>query len=170
MSDVKNIHYEDYYDIVLRNISKGAFLTVATENSLNTMTIGWGSLGYLWGKPIFMVMIRKSRYTYQLIESSNEFTVSLPEESQLKKELIFCGRNSGRDINKFEKCNLTPVTGQLIKTPVIGEGKLHFECKVVYKQDMTEINLNPEYKRKWYSDEDYHCIYYGEILTAYQNK
>jgi len=79
--------FEDYYDIVLKNISKGAFLTVASDERINTMTIGWGSLGHLWGKPIFMIMVRKSRYTYQLIEKSNEFTVTLPEDNDLKKEL-----------------------------------------------------------------------------------
>jgi flavin reductase (DIM6/NTAB) family NADH-FMN oxidoreductase RutF len=162
--------FEDYYDIVLKNISKGAFLTVASDERINTMTIGWGSLGHLWGKPIFMIMVRKSRYTYQLIEKSNEFTVTLPEDNDLKKELIYCGRNSGRDINKFEVCGLTPVKGRLVKTPIIGEGKIHFECQVVYKQEMDPVNLNLEYMNKWYPDEDYHCIYYGEVLSVYQTK
>jgi len=166
---VKN-NFEEYYDLMLKNIRNGAFLTVADEERLNTMTIGWASIGHLWGKPIFTVMVRKSRFSYQLIERSNEFTVSLPAEGQLKKELIYCGRNSGRDVNKFEECGLTPVEGRVIKTPVIGEAMLHFECSVVYKQEMDKINLDPVYKDRWYSDDDYHTIYYGEILSVYLNR
>lgn len=39
--------FEDYYDIVLKISVKG-FLTVASDERINTMTIGWGSLGHLW--------------------------------------------------------------------------------------------------------------------------
>ena len=165
-----NNNFEGYYDLLLKNISRGAFLTVANEDRINTMTIGWGSLGHLWGKPILMVMVRKSRFTYQLIEKSNEFTVSLPGENQLKKELSDCGRNSGREVNKFEVCGLTPLEGKTIKTPIIGEALLHFECKVVYKQEMDSRELNNKYMDRWYSDDDYHTMYYGEILTAYMKK
>ena len=76
-----------------------------------------------------MVPVRKSRYTHGLIEKSGEFTVSVPLNKDLKDALMFCGTKSGRDYDKFKECNLTPIPGKEIDTPVIGECQLHYECK-----------------------------------------
>ncbi len=46
---------------------RGAFLTSKTTDELNTMTISWGNVGYVWGKPIFTVFVRKSRHTHHII-------------------------------------------------------------------------------------------------------
>ena len=37
-----------------------ALLTVGGETP-NTMTIGWGFIGYSWNKPVFCVVVRKQR-------------------------------------------------------------------------------------------------------------
>lgn len=163
------VNYKDYVNVILKNIAKGAFLTVLNGNKLNTMTIGWGSFGIIWGKPTLILMVRKSRYTYQLIENSGQFTVSFPGENELKKELVFCGTNSGRKFDKFKECQLTPVKGSKIETPIVGEGKLHFECKTIYKQEMQENNLDKNLNNRWYPDKDYHTFYYAEILGTYIN-
>lgn len=133
------------------------------------MTIGWGSVGIIWGKPIFMVMVRKSRYTYNLIDNNNQFTVSFPAKNQLKKELMFCGSNSGKNVDKFKKCNLTPIKGKKVETPIIAEANLHFECNISYKQEMTDSNLVENLNDNWYPDKDYHTLYYAEIIACYVN-
>ena len=53
----------------------GAFLTVQGPERPNAMTIGWGSLGFAWGKPILTVMVRESRFTYPLLEQSGEMCI-----------------------------------------------------------------------------------------------
>lgn len=40
-----------------------ALLTAGTADDFNTMTISWGMLGTLWGKPAATVYVRESRYT-----------------------------------------------------------------------------------------------------------
>jgi len=164
---VKDIKNNDLNSVALKLIPKGAFLTVTDGKRLNTMTIGWASFGFIWGKPIIMVMVRKSRYTYELMEKSKEFTVSFPGEKQLKNELNFCGTKSGREHNKFTECQLTQVPGRKLKTPIIGEAELHYECKIVYKQEMKNIGLTLDLDKAWYSDNDYHTLYFGEILSSY---
>ena len=57
---------------------QGAFLTAKVDDKVNTMTISWGSVGFMWGKPVFMALIRPQRYTNEFIEKSNSFTVSIP--------------------------------------------------------------------------------------------
>jgi flavin reductase (DIM6/NTAB) family NADH-FMN oxidoreductase RutF len=131
------------------------------------MTISWGNIGFEWNKPIFTVLVRKSRYTYGLIEKSNEFTVSIPLSNNLKKELLYCGTKSGRDVDKFQQCNLKLEDGKSVGTPIIADCDIHYECKVVYKQAMNPELLDESIKKSSYRDGDYHTIYYGEIVNCY---
>ncbi|OGI05140.1 MAG: flavin reductase [Candidatus Melainabacteria bacterium GWF2_32_7] len=166
---MKEIQFNQLSKEMLDQLMKGAFLTVKDNNgNLNTMTIAWGSLGYMWRRPIFMVMVRYSRYTHKLIENTNEFTVSFPLSDQLKKELGVCGTKSGREINKFEVCNLTPEKAQKISTPIIGECDLHLECKIVYKHPLnSQFIMSGEIEEIYGAEKDYHVLYYGEILACY---
>lgn len=164
---MKDIENNDLNNVALKLIPKGAFLTVFNGKILNTMTIGWASFGFIWSKPIIMVMVRRSRYTYELIENSGEFTISFPGENKLKNELGFCGTKSGSKHDKFMECQLTPVSGRKVNTPIIGEAEMHYECKIVYKQEMDNKGLTMDLDEDWYSDNDYHTLYFGEILSSY---
>ncbi|MGH4119744.1 flavin reductase family protein [Clostridium sp.] len=147
--------------------TQGAFLTVKSGEKINTMTISWGNVGYEWNRPIFTVLVRKSRYTHDLIENSDDFTVSIPLSKDLKNALAVCGSKSGRDIDKFKECKLTPEDSRNVDTPIIGECELHYECKIVYKQDMNPKLLSKDVAESSYADGDYHTLYYGEIVATY---
>ncbi|MGK0468055.1 flavin reductase family protein [Clostridium sp.] len=147
--------------------TQGAFLTVKSGDKINTMTISWGSVGYEWNRPIFTVLVRKSRYTHDLIENSDDFTVSIPLSKDLKNELAVCGSKSGRDIDKFKECNLTLDDSKNVDTPIIGECELHYECEIVYKQDMNPQFMSKDMAESSYKDGNYHTVYYGEIVATY---
>ena len=152
---------------VLEGIQKGAFLTVKNQDKINTMTIGWGSIGYIWSKHIFTAFVRYSRYTHEIIENSKDFTVSIPLDNSLNKELGFCGTKSGRDTDKIKDANLSLREGEAVESPIIDNCKLHIECKIVYKQGMDKENLSEEIKNNSYPNDDYHVMYFGEILKVY---
>lgn len=161
------VKYNEQAAKVIEVMSKGAFLTTAHGGKVNTMTIGWGSLGFAWGKPIFTVMVRPSRHTFQLIEASGEFTVSLPLKEGMQQALGICGSKSGRDIDKFSAAGLTAQPGKQIATPVIAGCGLHYECKIIYKQPMNPELLAPATATQCYSSGDYHTLYFGEIVATY---
>ncbi len=164
---IQKVKFNEYSKEALEQIIKGAFLTVKDGEKVNTMTIGWGNIGIVWNKPIFMVAVRYSRYTYNLLEGSKEFTVSIPINKELKKELAYCGKYSGRDVDKFKECNLTMIEGQKVSAPIIGECELHYECKVAYQQAMEPATLAKDIKEKFYTNNDYHVLYFGEIVDSY---
>ena len=128
-------------ETILKVLAKGAFLTTAAGGRHNTMTIGWGALGNIWGKPVFTVMVRHSRYTHELIEAHNEFTVSFPLTAAFSKALGLCGSKSGRDMDKFAAAEITPAEGQTVKVPVIKGAGLHLECRIVEKREMAPENF-----------------------------
>lgn len=160
--------YSEYAVEVLNQLCKGAFFNTSCDGEDNTMTIAWGNIGFMWGKPVFTAMVRYSRHSYKLVESSKEFTVSFPLNGQLKEVLGVCGKESGRDGDKFEKCNLTKVAGVHVKSPMIEECDLHLECKVVYQQGMDAKTLQQDIIDAKYANGNYHELYYGEIVGIYE--
>ena len=57
----------------MQQIKNGAFLTVKAGEDLNTMTIGWATMGFVWRKPIFMIAVRDSRHTFGIIPLCRPF-------------------------------------------------------------------------------------------------
>ncbi len=162
----KEINYNEYAAKALQSLSKGAFLTTSHGGQANTMTIGWGAISHMWGKPVFIVMVRGSRYTYGLLEASGEFTVSIPLKD-MQKAVNICGSQSGRNVDKFAAAAIVPQAAKTVAAPVVAGCGLYYECKVVYKQAMQPAELTAELQQKWYANNDYHTLYFGEILSAY---
>jgi len=121
----------------------------------------------IWGRPLFLVLVRDSRATYELIEKSNEFTVSIPLNNQLARELAICGTKSLREVDKFKACGLTAREGRKIATPIIGEAGLHYECKVIYKLPLDQAVVPLAVKNRYYHHNANHTVYYGEIQDQY---
>lgn len=162
----KDVAYNELSAKAVEILSKGAFLTTAFDGKVNTMTIAWGSIGFAWQKPIFMAMVRPSRYTFDLIEKSNEFTVSIPFKD-MRQALALCGSRSGRDIDKFAAAGLQAVPAQKLTTPRIANCGLHYECKVVFKQPMQPEQVTAAIANTCYPSGDYHTLYFGEIVASY---
>lgn len=153
----------------LELLPKGVFLATGDDKRSNVMTISWGSVAHIWNKHLFMVMVRPSRFSYELIESHSEFTLSFPKEGELKKALGVCGSKSGRDVEKFALANITPKPSRLVKPPIVGECELFYECKVVQKQPLLPTFLDTSLESRWYPKGDLHVLYYGEILSCYDS-
>jgi len=168
MATKRDIDYKDAFLPTMEALSRGGALVVSTDEDgrPSGMTIGWGSIGNVWWRPIFTVLVRPSRNTYRLIEATGEFTVNvLPAE--LKDALAYWGKVSGRDEDKWAKTGLKPAPSRLVRAPIVEQGILHFECKVVHRHDMIPSNLAPELASTYYSQGDYHRIYHGQILACY---
>jgi flavin reductase (DIM6/NTAB) family NADH-FMN oxidoreductase RutF len=166
MKDVDYMHVsEDSINI----IKKGAFLTVKSGDALNTMTIGWATFGVIWGKPIMMVAVRSSRYTFGIIEAAKDFTVTVPA-GDMREETDFCGTKSGRDMDKFKMCNLETADSQHVASPIIKTQGRHYECKIIYKSAMDAVHFDKGYDKSIYPKKDYHTLYFGEILACYETE
>lgn len=147
--------------------TKGLLLASADKQGrANAMTIGWGTVGWIWRGPVFVVLVRPSRYSYDLIEESGEFTVNVPPP-ELAEALSFCGSFSGRGRDKLAERKLTAVPGRSVTAPIIAECLVHYECKVVHRNDVIESLLDPTIKAGAYPSGDLHRVYYGEILDVY---
>lgn len=165
----KDISYEEYSRQFLEQLPRGAFLTVQEGERLNTMTIGWGNIGYIWKMPVLTVMVRYSRHTHGLIEKAADFSVCLPAPGEMRKALAIAGSVSGRDVDKFKAAGVTPQPARTIQSPVIKECNLFFECRTVFRQAMDANLLDDTVRGNSYSSLDFHVMYYGQITACYRN-
>lgn len=164
---MKDRTYLDNFESLMETLTKGAFLTVKSDDRINTMTIGWATIGFVWKKEVFMVAVRDSRYTFELIEKSEDFTVTIPTDSASKDAVMFCGTKSGRDYDKFTECGLKTRPAREVDSPVIDIPGVHYECRTIYKTPMDNTQLDARLE-KLYPAKDYHTLYFGEILACYQ--
>ena len=65
-------------DNIFKTIGKDwTLVTAGNEESYNTMTASWGSVGIMWNKPTAFTFIRPQRYTYEFIEKNDYYTLSV---------------------------------------------------------------------------------------------
>lgn len=94
----------------------------------NIITIAWA--GTICSEPpMVSISIRPERHSYGIIKESGEFVINLVTED-LVKACDYCGVKSGRDIDKFEKLNLTKLESETVAAPGVAQSPVRIECKV----------------------------------------
>ena len=166
---MKERDYLEQADKLMERIKRGAFLTVKADDIVNTMTIGWATIGYIWQRPVFMVAVRDSRYTFTLLEKTDNFTVTIPAGDEQNQAVAYCGTKSGRDFDKFTECHLLQKQARCTESPIIDIPGIHYECKIVYRSAMDNAFLDSGLE-KLYPKKDYHTLYFGEILASYETE
>lgn len=165
------IEYTDYFAKMIKRMQEDGLLMVTsnTEGKPNVMTIGWGTVGIIWSLPVFLALVRPSRYTYSRLEEVAEFTVNVPSK-EMAKAALHCGTVSGRDNDKFKDMGLTAVQGKKVKVPIIQECIMHYECRVVHENDVIPEAIEKRIINSAYPEGDFHRIYYGQILATYADE
>jgi flavin reductase (DIM6/NTAB) family NADH-FMN oxidoreductase RutF len=134
------------------------------SGNYNCMTIGWGSVGIMWGRPFIQVVVRPHRYTYQFIERYPTFTVCAFPKSY-RPALNILGTKSGRDGDKISEAGLTTQASTIVASPSFAEAELVFECEKIFWSDFDPSHfLDPGIDRN-YPKKDYHRSYFGEIVS-----
>ncbi len=144
--------------------SEWTLITAGTPEKFNTMTASWGGVGVLWNKNVVFTFIRDSRYTLEFVDSNDYYSISFFGGEHMK-ELAFCGKNSGRDIDKVKATGLTPVFDE--NAPYFEEADLVLICRKLYRQSMNaESFIDKTDAEKWYADSDWHEVFVGEIVRV----
>ncbi len=139
-------------------------ITAGSGEKVNTMTASWGGAGVLWNKNVITCYVRPQRYTRELIDNSEYFSVSfLPE--QYRSQLVYCGRVSGREEDKIAKAELTVRNDR--QAPYFEQADTVFICKKLYVGEIKpEGMVFPELDQANYPAKDYHFVYIAEIVEA----
>ncbi len=151
-------------DIFSQFDKKWGLLTAGKPGDFNTMTVSWGGLGTLWGKPVATVYVRTSRYTHEFMDREEYFTVSFyPEE--YKKTLGVLGSKSGRDMDKMNASGLTPEP--IGDSMTFGEAELTLVCRKLFCQQLDVKNIPSEIADAFYEKDAAHDMYIGEVVEIF---
>ena len=117
----------------------------------NVLAIAW-VMPVSMDPPMLAFVIRKERHSYKLLEETKEFVVNIAG-FDLAAQVLYCGRKSGKDVDKFEATGLTMGKAKKVTAPVVSECAAHIECRVA------EIIPKGD-----------HALVIGEVLAAYVRK
>lgn len=137
-----------------RLINSGSVILVTSisgEGKPNIITLAW-QMPVSHNPPLCAISIAKTHFSHQLIETTKEFVINVPNVGLLN-QVKFCGSVSGRAIDKFKESNLTSIPAKIVKPPLIKECIGHLEGVVL----------------EMYSAGD-HTIFIGKIVSACANK
>ena len=105
----------------------------------NIVTLAWvGTVNS--DPPMCSISVRKERFSHGIIRDTGEFVINLVGEDQLRAT-DFCGVKSGRDVDKFAACGLTPVPIDGFAAPAIGECPVYLACRVTSVQELGSHDL-----------------------------
>ena len=128
------------------------------------MTISWGGMGTLWGKPVVTVYVKPVRYTYGFMNDNDYFTVSFYPES-CRKALGVMGSLSGRDCDKAKEAGLTPVpAGEGNIATSFAEAEVTLLCRKICWQDLDPRNVPGFAHERYYQSEAEHRMFIGEVI------
>jgi flavin reductase (DIM6/NTAB) family NADH-FMN oxidoreductase RutF len=154
-------------------VGKDTVITAGKEDHYNSMTGSVSGLRILFKKPTAWCFFRADRYTLEIIQKEQTYTLSyFPNE--YKDKMLFLGSKSGRDSEKMKEVELTSV-----QTPSgdmsFKEARLIMECKLTqittpnpsdfYSQEAKDY-INEAYKNA----NDYRKYVFGEIAHAWVKK
>jgi flavin reductase (DIM6/NTAB) family NADH-FMN oxidoreductase RutF len=144
---------------------RGALLIAGDQQRSNLMTVSWGFAGAMWNKPVWIAVVRPTRYSSSLLKMTKSFSVNFLS-SEYREQLALCGTRSGQNLDKWTACGFSQVAGRTIPTPSIECASLILECRVLHEQKLDASGfLLPEIVT-FYPQKDYHNMYFGEILHA----
>lgn len=175
----KSIRPEQIQDNTFKMIGKDWMLVSACTSQVgedgkiitgraNTMTASWGGMGILWNKPVATIYLRPSRYTKEIIDQTDTFSLSvLPDK--YRTALNYCGAHSGRDGDKFgpAKLDVEYYNG----TPWIKQARLVLICRKLYVQEFQpECFADEKICKQNYKKDDFHTMYIAEIVKINEDK
>lgn len=109
--------------------STGIFVTCGRKTP-NVMVAHWGTIGKMWGRDVFVLPIKSSKYSYRIVSETKSFALNVPARD-MRNEIAMCDTISGFKCNKFEALNLHAKRAKSIDAYVLGECGLIAECNVI---------------------------------------
>lgn len=140
-------------------------ITAGNTEKFNMMTASWGGLGSIFGKPVAFCFISPTRYTFDLMENNDTYTLTFYSEAH-REALNLCGSKSGKSVDKIAETGLTAITTSA-GSKAFSEAWLIIECKKMISQSITpEAISNSEIKKEW-NGKQLHKMFIGEIINVW---
>lgn len=162
----KQINIREAGNPVKRIADDWALLSAGTPEDWNTMTVSWGAVGEIWGFDAAFVFVRPQRHTMQYLDANEYFTLSF---GIARQTMALCGKISGRDCDKIAEAGLVPSSNDMPGVVWPEGANLVLVCRKTAKQAFDPAGfIDPRIEDNY--SGDYHHMFAGEIVAAYQSE
>ena len=114
-------------------------ISSAWKQRTNVMTLGWHTVLEFTPSMVGCV-ISGANHSFRMIRQSGECVINLPT-ADIASTVVRIGNCSGRNVDKFEAFNLTPVSAVHVGAPLIDECYANFECRLADDTMVRRYNL-----------------------------
>lgn len=157
---------EKDYTTILKTLQSTGVCVTCGSDTPNIMVAHWGTFGKMWGKQIFTLPVRSTKYSYRIISRTESFALNVPARD-MRTEISLCDTISGFKCNKFETLGLHPKRARSIDSYVLGECGLIAEFKVIAVIDPENIESKID---GLFASKRPHSLFIGEIADCYKLK
>lgn len=169
MQGFRKVSWQDIDDNAIRLVEDWMLVAAGNTDDFNMMTANWGTLGWLWGKPVTTIFIRPHRHTYIYTEREEYYTLTFFRE-KYRKVLELMGDVSGRDFDKINYEKLTPVITEN-GSVAFEEAYMIIECKKLFATNIKEEDfVDKKVVSGNYRKKDFHTMYIGEITGVWMRE
>lgn len=127
-----------------------ALVGAQADIRVNFMSCAWHT-ALSFEPPLFGVLIAKKRLTHEIISAAREFSVNFLSFDRVRLSAQM-GRKSGHDFDKIKEFGVALRPPQIIKSPLIEEAYVAFECRLAEVRPMGD-----------------HDLFVGEVLAVHHD-
>ena len=104
-------------------------LTTARGGRANIMTLSRHMM-VEFEPPLVACVVSNRNHRYAALRATKECVIAIPA-LKLASKVVEIGNCSGRNVDKFARTGLTPVSAKVVAPPLLAECFANLECKVV---------------------------------------
>ncbi len=136
--------------VILVSTRGNAELLGKTYSKDNVLTVTW-HMPMSFDPKLYGISIGKNRFSRMLIDDSRVFALNFMAYGTQDK-VLYCGRNSGAAVDKFEGAGLTKEECSHIDCCRIKEASAQMECEVIDRFEVGD-----------------HIVYVGKVIKEHTN-
>jgi flavin reductase (DIM6/NTAB) family NADH-FMN oxidoreductase RutF len=106
-------------------------LNSAAQRRVNVITLCF-DMHCSYMPPMMAFAVQRGTLSYDLLTEVDECVLSVPGE-RMAEEALFCGLQSGRDVDKVKECGFELQQGDKVKVPGISAAIANIEIRLVTK-------------------------------------
>ena len=134
---MKELHLSKVYQLL--EPGPVVLLTTSCKGRPNVMAMSWHMM-VEFEPPLVACVVSSADHSFAALRTTRECVIAIPA-LKLASQVVQVGNSSGRDIDKFQTFDLTPVPAQLVKSPLIAECFANLECKVAETRLVNKYDL-----------------------------
>ncbi len=114
-------------------------LTTSRKGRANVMSMSWHMM-VEFEPPLLACIVSNANYSFAALRAAKECVIAIPTV-ELASKVVKVGNCSGRDVDKFARCGLTPLPSARVAPPLVAECYANLECRVVNTRLVNSHNL-----------------------------